>query len=67
MTNRFGQFNPSFAEFHVSDMNDFCPEKPFDVVFSMASLYYTVPMEKFARKVPQLVKPGTNRIGVVTH
>lgn len=40
-----------------SDFSTFKPEKPFDIVFCMSSLYYVVPMETFS--LANLAKPGT--------
>jgi len=40
------------------ELLDYLPEEKFDVVFSMAALYYIVPMELISKKIHQWVKPG---------
>jgi len=50
--------HPPNAQFISSDLLDFIPESPFQVVYSMATLYYVVPMETIAPKIKSWVRPG---------
>lgn len=51
-TGFFAKDNPPNCTFLCSDLMDYDPPAPVDVLYGEAVLYYCVPMEKMASKVP---------------
>lgn len=53
----FAKETPENVELIHTDLMEFCPKEQFDIVFSFATLYYVIPMERVKDKLKDWLKP----------